>query len=115
LSISSLQKVDVSNNFLSGVLLFVPSFKLIGIETNPDLLLPIVLATVIESPTEIPDPSQNINESIISLPLIIGISASDLFILLIIIVVAILFKRREQGKETEIELRLLPKYSSPNN
>jgi hypothetical protein len=114
-NISSLQIVDISNNFLSGVLPFVPSFELVGLALNWDLSLPIDPSTKSESPTETPDISQNIstNESNIILPVIIGISSGLLVILLIVIAVRILFKRREQGKETDIELRLLPKYSSP--
>jgi hypothetical protein len=111
-NISSLQTVNISNNFLSGVLPFVPSFDLI------DILLPYDLSTIFESPTETPVLTQNIstNESNISLPFIAGISAGFLLIVIVILVIAvvILFKRREQGKETEIELRLLPKYSSSN-
>jgi serine/threonine protein kinase len=112
-NISSLQIVDISNNLLFGVLPFHPAFKLIGIESNWDLSLPVGLATI-ESPTETPDPTQDINESIINLSLIIGLAAGALVLVLLVISVVILIQRRDQGKETEIELRLLPKYSSPN-
>jgi hypothetical protein len=109
-NISSLQTVDISNNFLSGVLPFVPLFVLIGIETNPNLLQP-----KIES-TETPNPSQNIftDERNLSLLFIAGLSAGLFLIVLLVVAVAILFKRREQGKESKNELMLLPKYSSPN-
>jgi hypothetical protein len=115
-NISSLQIVDISNNFLSEVLTFIPLFELIGIESNLGISLPIDLSTRIEPPTEAPDLSQNIsnNESYINIPLIAGLSAGFLLIVLFVIAVVILFKRRDQGKESEIELRLLPKYSSPN-
>jgi hypothetical protein len=113
-NISSLQTVNISNNFLSGVLPFALSFELIGIESNLGLSLPIDLSTRIDLPTETPDLYQNINEDKISLPLIVGISAGLILFVLLVIAVVILFKRREQGKETEIELRLLPKYSSTN-
>jgi hypothetical protein len=115
-NISSLLIVDISNNYLSGVLPFHPSFDLIGLASNWDLSLPFAPSIITESPTETPDLSQNIstNESDISLPLIIGVSAALLLIILLITAVLILLKRRKQGKETEIELRLLPKYSSPN-
>jgi hypothetical protein len=108
-NISSLQIVDISNNFISGVLPFVPLFELIGIGSNMGLSLPIDLSkidlsTIIDSPTETPDPSQNINENNINLPLIIGISTGALVVLLMVIVVAILYKRREQGKQTTIEV-----------
>jgi hypothetical protein len=114
--ISSLQIVDISNNFLSGVLPFEPSFELIGIASNWDLSLPIAKQTTIESPTETPKTSQNISndENNINTPLIIGLSIGALAIVLLAVAVVFLMKRREQGKETEIELRLLPKYSSPN-
>jgi H+/gluconate symporter-like permease len=85
------------------VLLFVPSFKLMGIETNPDLVLPIGLATIIPvANSETPHPSQNINERNISLPRIIGISASALFFLILFISVAILNRRREQRKDISL-------------
>jgi hypothetical protein len=115
-NISSLQIVDISNNFLSGLIPFKPSFDIIGLASNWDLSLPIDLATIIDSATETPELSQNMldSESSINFLLIIGISAGFLLIVLLVIAVVILFKRREQGKETEIELRLLPKYSSPN-
>jgi hypothetical protein len=115
-NISSLQIVNITNNLLSGVLPFHPSFEIIGIESNWDLSMLIDLATIIESPTETPDNSQNIStiDSSINLLFITGISAGLLLIVLLVIAVLILFKRREQGKETEIELRLLPKHSSPN-
>jgi hypothetical protein len=113
-NISSLQIVYISNNLLSGVLPFHPSFEIIGIESNWDLSLPIDLSTIIESPTETPDPTQDINESNINLTLVIGLSVGTLVLVLLVIAVVILFKRRKQGKETEIELRLLPKHSSPN-
>jgi hypothetical protein len=115
-NISSLQTVDISNNFLSGVIPFVPSFKLIGIESNLGLSLPIDLPKINESHTETPYLSQNIstNESDISFQIVSGISAGFILIVLLVIAVVILFKRREQGKETEIELKLIPKYSSSN-
>jgi hypothetical protein len=90
-NISSLQIVDISSNLLSGVLPFIPSFKLIGIESNLGLSLPIDLPTIIESPTDTPDLSQNVstNESDITIPLIVGISTGSLllFVLLVIAVV----------------------------
>jgi TRAP-type C4-dicarboxylate transport system permease large subunit len=46
--------------------------------------------------------------------LIAGILAGLFLIVLFVIAVVILLKRRKQGKETEIELRLLPKYFFPN-
>jgi hypothetical protein len=115
-NISSLHTVNISNNLLSGILPFRPSFELIGIESNLGLSLPIDLPTINESTTETPKPSQHIppNESDISIPLIAGILAGLLIIVLLVIAVVILFKRRKQGKETEMELRLLPKYSCPN-
>jgi hypothetical protein len=115
-NISSLHTVNISNNLLSGVMPFRPSFELIGIESNFDLSLPIELPTIIESPTETPDRSQNIstNESDISLPIIIGVSAALILFVLLVIAAVILLKRREQGRESDIELRLLPKYSSTN-
>jgi hypothetical protein len=93
------------------VLPFLPSFELVGIESNWDLSLPIE-----QSPTETPTPSQNIsnNKSKSNLTLIVGLLAGALVLVLLFIAVGILFKRREQGKETYIELQLLPKYSSPN-
>jgi hypothetical protein len=119
--ISSLQLVDISDNILSGVIPFVPSFELIGIASNWDISIPIAKQTIIKSPTETPDPpeSQNISndESKINIRLIIGLSVGALTLVLLAVTVAvsvaILMKRREQGKETDIELRLLPKYSSP--
>jgi hypothetical protein len=110
-NISSLQIVNISNNLLSGVIPFHPSFELIGLESNWDLSLPIDLPTIIESSTR-----QTISnsESNINLPPIIGISAGALVLVLLAVSVAIVLRRRKQGKETEIELRLLPKYSSPN-
>jgi hypothetical protein len=113
-NISTLQKVNISNNFLSGVLHFVPSFELIGIESNLDFLLPIDLSAIIKSPTDTPDFPHDIssNENYSSLPHIIGLSVGALVLGFLAVTVAILFKRRKQGKETEIELRLLPKYSS---
>jgi hypothetical protein len=123
-NIPTLEIVDISNNYLSGALPFQPSFQLIGLTSNLDLSLPVELNTIIESPTEtlalstdesninIPPPSNA--ESNINLPLIIGLSAGALVLVLLVIGIAILFKRREQGKETDLELRLLPKYSSPN-
>jgi hypothetical protein len=115
-NISSLQLVDISNNYLSGVLPFVPSFKLIGLDSNWDLSMPFAPTKITKSPTESPNPSQytSANESKINKLLIAGISAGLLLIVLLVIAVLILFKRRTQGKETEIELRLLPKYSSPS-
>jgi hypothetical protein len=112
-NISSLQIVNITNNVLYGVLSFYPSFKLIGVESNLDLSLPIDLSTIIESPTETPASLSN-DESSGNLPLIVGVTSVGLFILLSVILVVLLLKRREQGKETEIELKLLPKYSSPN-
>jgi hypothetical protein len=46
-NISSLKIVDITNNYLSGVLPFYPQFNIIGIETNLDLYLPLS-----ESPTK---------------------------------------------------------------
>jgi hypothetical protein len=113
---SSLQTVNISNNFLSGVVPFTPEFELVGLESNFDLSLSIDFPTLIDSATETPELSQNISkiESNIGLLLIAGISAGFILIVLLVIAVVILLKRRENGKETEIELRLLPKYSSPN-
>jgi hypothetical protein len=114
-NISSLRIVDISNNFLSGIIPFVPSFELIGLASNWYLSLPIDLATIIELP-ETPELSQNIstNESNISFQIVSGISAGFILIVLLVIAAVILLKRREQGRETDIELRLLPKYSSRN-
>jgi hypothetical protein len=108
-NISSLQLVDISNNYLSGVLPFQPSFELVGLASNWDLSLPFAPTIITESPTETPGIKGNNN-----LLLIAGILAGLLLIGLLLIAVVILFKRRGQGMETEIELRLLPKYSSPN-
>jgi hypothetical protein len=115
-NISSLQLVDISNNLLFGVIPFIPSFELIGIESNFDLSLPIDLSTIIDPETITPELSHNIsaNERNINLLLIAGILAGLLLVVLLVIAVVILIQRRDQGKETEIELRLLPKYSSPN-
>jgi hypothetical protein len=118
-NISSLQIVDISNNFLSGVLPFTPSFEIIGIESNIDLSLPIDLSTITELLTETSSLSQNNTneESNINIPLVVGLTISGFLIILIsvilVVMIVILLKRRKQGKETEIELRLLPKYSSP--
>jgi hypothetical protein len=109
-TISALQIVDITNNFLSGVIPFLPTFDLIGVDSNPELSLPS------ESPleTQEPDVSSNVSESS-SVALIIGITLTVLLIILVPgIAVLILLKRRKQGKETDIELKLLPKYSSPN-
>jgi somatic embryogenesis receptor kinase 1 len=115
-NISSLQTVNITNNFLSGILPFYPSFKLIGIESNWDLSLPIDLPTIIDSPTETPDLSQKIptNEGNISFQIVSGVSAVLILFVLLVTAVVILFKRRKQGKESDIDLLLLPKYSSPN-
>jgi hypothetical protein len=114
-NISSLQTVDISNNFLSGELPFDPSFELIGLASNPDLSLPIDLPAIIESPTETPKSSQQDTnkEFNINIPLVVGLTTAVFLIILLVALIVILLKRREQGKETEIELRLLPKYSSP--
>jgi hypothetical protein len=113
-NISSLQIVDISNNFLSGVLPFRPSFELIGIESNWDLSLPSDLVTIIESLTETPALSTKSN---IDIPLVVGLTTAGFLIILLlvflVVMIVLLFKRRKQGKETDIELRLLPKYSSP--
>jgi hypothetical protein len=70
------------------------------------------------SPTETPKKYLNISndESGINFDSahIIGVSAGALLILLLVVAVLILLIRRKQGKEAEIELRLLPKYSSKN-
>jgi hypothetical protein len=115
-NISSLQKVDISNNFLSGVLPFDPSFKLIGLASNWDLSLSIDFPTLIESSTETPKSSQqNTNKEFnINIPLVVGLTTAVFLIILLIALIVILLKRREQGKETDIELRLIPKYSSQN-
>jgi hypothetical protein len=88
-NISTLQIVDISNNFLYGVLPFIPSFKLIGLASNWDLSLPIDLSEITESPTEIPALSKNIttNENNPSLPFIIGISAGALVIVFLAVAV----------------------------
>jgi LRR receptor-like serine/threonine-protein kinase FLS2 len=117
-NLSSLKIVDISNNFLSGLIPFDPSFELIGIESNLDLSLPVDLVDLpssIETATETLGLSQyKPNDSSGILPLIIGISAGVLVIIFLAVAILILLIRRKQGKETEIELRLLPKYSSPN-
>jgi hypothetical protein len=113
-NIPTLKIVDISNNYLSGVLPFVPHFELVGIETNLDLSLQIDLPAITESPT--PQTISN-SESSINLPLITGISAVSLMLIILVaafVIRMILLKRRKEGKETEIELRLLPKYSSKN-
>jgi brassinosteroid insensitive 1-associated receptor kinase 1 len=114
-AISSLQTVDVTNNFLSGVIPFNPSFNLIGIETNLGLSLPANPTITEQTKTRIPE--RNEAESSSNFSLIHGVVSVGLIILMLVILVvirAILLKRRKQGKETVVELKLLPKYSSPN-
>jgi hypothetical protein len=113
-NISSLQTVDISNNFLSGAIPFNPSFELIGLESNSDLLLPVDLST--ETPVLY---QNNTNEeSKINIPLVVGLTSAGFLIILLLVIlfvmIVILLKRRRQGKETPIELKLLPKYSSKN-
>jgi hypothetical protein len=112
-NISSLQIVNITNNYLSGVLPFLPLFELIGIESNWDLSLPIDFPTLIDSSTETTKSSQqNTNKEFnINIPLVVGLTTAVILIFLLVALIAILLKRREQGKETEIELCLLPKYS----
>jgi hypothetical protein len=116
-SISTLQTVDISNNLLSGVIPFIPSFKLIGIETNLGLSLP-GNRTIVEETIELDSPIPERNDAEpSSFPLILGVASAGLIILLLVMAVvirAILLKRRKQGTETAIELKLLPKYSSLN-
>jgi hypothetical protein len=106
-NIDSLQLVDISNNLLYGVLIFIPSFKLIGVDSNFDLSLPV--------PTQVPDARPEITNNepgSKSVALIAGLALFGLIILLFVGAVVILLKRRKQGKESPIELQLLPKYSS---
>jgi hypothetical protein len=110
--ISSLLIVDVSNNFLSGVVPFLPSFELIGIETNQDLSSPAQSESAISKPsTEIKLLSDNDE---LDVSLIAGASIVFILVLGVAATITTLFKRRKDGKETNIELQLIPKYSSPN-
>jgi hypothetical protein len=122
-TMSTLQVVDISNNRMSGVLPFFPSFKIIGADLNLNLSIPveiIEISTTVESPTETQTQSlQTVNreEGKVgngSTPLVIGVMAGALALIFIFMAVSIHFRRRKQGKETEMELRLLPKYSSRN-
>jgi hypothetical protein len=117
-NISSLQIVNISNNFLSGELPFIPAFELYGIESNIYLSLPIDLSTSIEMPIET---TAQLSQTIVygkkdtaNVTLIIGLSAIAILVIVLITAVVMILIRRKQGKESEIELRLLPKYSSPN-
>jgi hypothetical protein len=127
-NISSLQIVDITNNYLSGVIQFLPTFQLIGIDSNFGLTLPSsstpidpsMETTKIIYPTDETDDSKAAQEDSSSdsespiADMLIGVSAAVLLVIPLIIAFVILFKRRKQGKETEIELKLPPKYSSPN-
>jgi hypothetical protein len=52
-NISSLKVVDITNNYLSGVLIFVPNFELIGIDSNLDLSLPYIKSTASVKETQL--------------------------------------------------------------
>jgi hypothetical protein len=92
----------------------IPFCKSVDLTSSQDLTQPIDSSTIIESPTETPAPQASKYQSNGNLPLILGATSVGLLILLSVILAMILFKRREQGKESDIELRLLPKYSSTN-
>jgi hypothetical protein len=110
-AISSLLVVDITNNLISGELSFVPQFELIRV-TDKDPSLPLNSTIEVHTETAFLDTSSD--ASGIELPLIIGISAGALILILLAIAFLILVKRRKEGKESDIELKLLPKYSSPN-
>jgi Leucine-rich repeat (LRR) protein len=114
-TITSLKTLDISNNQMSGVIQFVPAFILIGVESNSDLSLD---ATA-ETPTV--DPKKNISnipndESSGNLPMIVGVCAGVIALILIITIVAIFVKRRlkRKGKDFDMALGLLPSYSCEN-
>jgi hypothetical protein len=119
-NITSLQIVDVSNNFLSGPLKFLPSFELIGFLSLPDLSSNNSSdsnSTQTDSTTFTIAVSQEITSSgseSSKAALLLKLAIAGLLFLLLFIAIAILLKRRKQGKESLIELRLLPKYSSKN-
>jgi hypothetical protein len=80
--------------------------------------LPIYISTSIEIPTEITSPiSQTISygeKDPANVTLIIGLSAIAILVIVLLTAVVMILKRRKQGKESYFDLRLLPKYSSPN-
>jgi hypothetical protein len=63
-NISSLKIVNITNNYLSGVLPFVPSFELIGIETNLELSLPYVKSTASVKETQLVENSSTESSSV---------------------------------------------------
>jgi hypothetical protein len=116
--ISTLQTADISNNVLSGVIPFLPTFDLIGIESNNNLFLPSS-PTPIDSPIDENKETQNTSSTepaASNIGMIIGGAALGIAFFLFLfaaVIRVVLLKRREQGKETDIELQILPKYSSP--
>jgi brassinosteroid insensitive 1-associated receptor kinase 1 len=102
-SISSLQTVNISNNKMSGVLPFTPMFELLGLESNLDLSLPSNGTSIGLTTPE--------NDTI-SAPNIAGITAGVLVVVLLVTAIMLHLVRRKRGIETELELRLIPKYSS---
>jgi hypothetical protein len=112
--IPSLQIIDISNNLLSGVIPFDPLFVIVGVDSNADLSLPGESAP---APTESTLSVPEIENGDTGVALVAGISMVA-FVLFIFLASAIIMSklkaRRKQGKETDIELRLIPKYTSPN-
>jgi hypothetical protein len=108
-NIASLVILDITDNALSGVLPFSPSFDLIGIESNTGLLLPELLDS-----SKLLDSSNLTVNNDPDIVFIAGLSIAALTIIAIVASISFVLWRRKQGMESNIELRLLPKYSSPN-
>jgi hypothetical protein len=109
-NITSLVTVDIIGNYLSGVLLFLPSFNLIGIDTNSGLSLPIITSPTVISVVSNTAEEKSSGKS--DTAMIAGISIAALVLIAFVVVFLILYKRRRQGIETDIELQIFPKYSS---
>jgi hypothetical protein len=109
-TITSLKIVDITNNKMTGVIQFVPTFDLIGIESNLDLSLD---ATA-ETPTVEPQNTISDVESNVNLPMIVGVCAAVIALIVFVTFIAILLKRRVKGKgkDCDIALQSLPSYSS---
>jgi hypothetical protein len=105
-TITSLKTVDITNNKMSGVIQFVPTFDLIGIESNFDLSLVATAETPpVEPQNTIPDVESNGN-----IPIIVGGCSAVIALILIVI----FLKRRVKGKDSDIELQSLLSSSGGN-
>jgi serine/threonine protein kinase len=104
-NIPLLISVNVTGNMLSGVVPFIPTFEIIGIESNGGLSLPAQIISL----AIISDSAKDSGAETI----IIAVSSIAAFAIILIVVSTylILLKRRKQGKGSDIERKLLPRYS----